>query len=326
MDLTIVIVNWNGGRLLMRCLESIRVHAGSSGVEVIVVDNASTDGSRESAEKAFPEFRVIDSGANLGFGRANNLARNLVKTSMVLFLNPDAELLEGSLDRAVCCLAEHPDAAALGCRMIHADGSTQALGLQWPLTPWTVLVEFLLAGDRVRHRLRRWLPTADPHRSGYVRKLYGGFLLVRKDILDAAGWFDERYFMYAEDADLSRTILGLGWKLYYYSESVVVHSGGGLTADAPATFSCLMMQESINKLIHKYQGSVAAYLHRFVVLAGGLLRLGAVLLARLMTSWRSDETSRAGWRAAWVKHQQLVLWSLGLRKAAVPVSPSTKCP
>ncbi|HJZ75879.1 MAG TPA: glycosyltransferase family 2 protein [Vicinamibacterales bacterium] len=322
MDLTIVIVNWNGGQLLMRCLKSIRTHAGPTGVSVIVVDNDSKDGSRQAAAEHFPEFRVINSGANLGFGRANNLARNLVTTPLVLFLNPDTELLEGALENAVRCLNEHPDVGALGCRMLEPDGTVQELGLQWPITAWTAFLELLFVTHRSRHRLRRWLPTVDPSHSAYVRKLYGGFLLVRRDVLDAAGWFDERYFMYAEDADLCRTIPALGWKLYYCAESVIVHVGGGVTTGAPSTFSTLMGLESINKMIAKYQGRTAASLHRMAVLAGGLARLGAVLLVGATRAGRRSETSAAQWKASCLKQRQLVLWSLGLRRAPIPVARS----
>lgn len=318
-DLTIVIVNWNGGQFLVRCLDSIRAHTAGSDVSVIVVDNDSKDGSREAARQRFEEVLVINSGANLGFGRANNLARKLVTTQLVLFLNPDTELLEGALENAVHCLGEHPDVGALGCRMLEPDGTVQELGLQWSMTPWTALLELLFVTNRTRQYLRRWLPTIDPNHSAYVRKLYGGFLLVRKDVLDAAGWFDERYFMYAEDADLSRTIPGLGWKLYYCAESVIVHVGGGVTSGAPSTFSALMKQESINRLIAKYQGPTAAMLHRFAVLVGGLLRLAAVLIIGLAQVGPRKRQSTTRWRASFVKQQQLVLWSLGLRRAAVPV-------
>jgi GT2 family glycosyltransferase len=289
---------------------------------VIVVDNDSADGSRDAAAVAFPEFRVINSGANLGFGRANNLARGLVDTSLVLFLNPDTELMEGTLDRAVECFHGRPDVGAVGCRMFYPDGRVQELGLQWQITPWTALLELLLVSRRSRRYLRRWLPMVDPNRSADVRKLYGGFLMVRRDVLDAAGWFDERYFMYAEDADLSRTITSLGWKLHYCSESTIVHVTGGTTSVAPSTFSILMKQESVNRLIAKHQGPRAAFLHRVTVLVGGSLRLGLTYLAHVMAKARGNESSRARWESSSIKQQQLVLWAVGLRRATVPMSPS----
>jgi GT2 family glycosyltransferase len=322
LNVTVVIVNWNGGELLMRCLASIRKHAAGRGVSVIVVDNDSRDGSREAAARGFPEFKVINSGGNLGFGRANNLARTMVTTPLVLFLNPDTELLEGSLEKSVQCLHDHSDVGVVGCRMLEPDGTVQELGLQWSVTPWTALLELLVVTTSSRRRLHRFLPVVDPLRSAYVRKLYGGFLLVRREVLDAAGWFDERYFMYAEDADLSRTIPTLGWKLFYCADAVIVHVGGGVTTGAPGTFSTLMMQESVNKMIAKYQGRTAALLHRIAILTGGLLRLGAVLIVGMTRfGWR-PRGSAASWRASRLKQQQLVLWSLGLRRAAVPVARS----
>jgi GT2 family glycosyltransferase len=320
-DLTIVIVNWNGGQLLMRCLQSIRAHAGSNSIEVVVVDNDSADGSRETAAREFPEFTIFNSGSNLGFGRANNLARPYVGTALVLFLNPDTELMPGALDRAVRCLREHPDVGALGCRMLEPDGTVQELGLQWSMTPWTALMELLFVSSRTRQHLGRWLPAVDASNSCYVKKLYGGFLLVRREVLDGAGWFDERYFMYAEDADLSRTIRAMGWQLYYCSEAVIVHVGGGVTTAAPNAFSYLMKQESINKLIGKYEGRGAAALHRVVVCVGGLVRLCAVAVGRLLSRTR-DDISAARWRTSLFKQRQLVLWAIGLRKATVPVSRS----
>jgi GT2 family glycosyltransferase len=320
MELTIIVVNWNGGALLIRCLESIRACTDSRRVRVIVVDNDSKDGSREAAMQQFPDFHIMNSGANLGFSRANNLARSLVDTPLVLFLNPDTQLMDGALDRAIECLRQHTDVGALGCKMLQPDGKVQELGLQWSISPLIALIESLVVSEGSRYYLRRLLPVMDAERSGYLRKLYGGCLLVRKEVLDAAGWFDERYFMYAEDADLSRTIRALGWKLYYCAEAVIIHVGGGVTVSAPGTFSYLMKQESINKLIQKYQGRSAAVMHRIAVCIGGVVRLGAVLLGSLMVIPRADAASTARWAASRLKQQQLILWSLGLRKATVPVS------
>lgn len=318
--LTVVIVNWNGGSLLTRCLHSLKSHPCVDGMNVVVVDNDSSDGSRETAIAEFPDIRVINSGANLGFGRANNLARAFVDTPFVLFLNPDTEVLAGALDRALNCIVERPEVGAVGCRMMEPDGTVQELGLQWSMTPLTALAELLLVTRNSRKGLRRWLPTVDAFRSGYVEKLYGGFLLVRKPVLDAAGWFDERYFMYAEDADLSHTIRRLGHSLYYCADAVIVHVGGGVTARAPSHFNVLMKQESINKLIAKYQGPTSAILHRAAVCAGGTARLGVALAGGLTSGLFGNTESRARWGESRAKQQQLVLWSLGFRRAHVPLS------
>src|SRR4029453_11576593 len=117
MEATIIIVNWNGGALLKDCLESVRRSGARNRVTTIVVDNASTDGSREAAEREFPEFRIVNSGDNLGFARGNNFARPMVDTPLVLFLNPDTVILGDAIERMIDFLSTHPEVGALGCKM-----------------------------------------------------------------------------------------------------------------------------------------------------------------------------------------------------------------
>lgn len=319
-DLSIIIVNWNGGDMILRCLESIRKTRNSFAVHVIMIDNNSSDGSREAAQKAFPEFTIINSGSNLGFGRANNLARTMVTTPLVLFLNPDTELFENSLEASVQCLMDHPDVGALGCKMRYPDGTIQEQGLQWFPTPLTILAEMTFAPLLRKTPLAGMLPRFDPLRSCYARKLYGGFVLARREVLDKAGWFDDRYFMYAEDVDLSRTVLDLGWKLYYTADAEIIHVAGGTSAKAPSGFAILMKSESINKLIRKYQGGVAALCHRIVLLLAALLRMLALIPARLLLLGSSSQERLAAWKGSLFKVQLIILWALGLRKAVVATS------
>lgn len=311
MDLTIIIVNWNGGEMLFRCLESIRASRTSFAVKVIVVDNDSSDGSREEAQRRFPEFHIFNSGANLGFGRANNLARPIVHTPLVLFLNPDTELRVDTLEISVKCLLQQPDVGALSCKMLYPNGVVQEQSVQWHLNPWRAFLELALV-TRVLGRCRKnWPPTADPCLSAIVCKLCGGYVLAHKSVLDEAGWFDERYFMYAEDADLSRTIQSHGWKLYHCSEAEVIHHCGGTSKKAPGAFSTLMQQESISKLMRKYYGWTGATFYRGAVLAAASLRLLLLALARVIAN--SDSV-----RASFVRHKFLLLWALGLRSAQIP--------
>lgn len=316
MDLTIIIVNWNGGDLLQRCLRSIQESRTAFPVEVIVIDNDSADGSREAAMDAFPEYRIVNSGCNLGFGRANNLARSMVGTSHVLFLNPDTELSRDALQVAMDELSKRSDVGLLGCKMRYPSGEVQSQGLQWTLTPWTAMMELFLVTDATRRLLRRWLPVRDPNLSGYVPKLYGGFLLAPKDVIDRTGWFDDRYFMYAEDADLSRTVQALGYRLYYCSESEIVHVAGGTSVKAPSGFSILMKHESIHKLMRKYHGWLGAAFYRWAVFAGAAVRLVTLSVLCVFAVMGSDQRRRIV-RAGVSKHQTMILWALGLRKAVV---------
>lgn len=315
--LTIIIVNWNGGEKLLRCLRSIRASQTSFPVKVIVVDNDSRDGSREQAASEFSEFQVINTGTNLGFGRGNNFARRWVDTPLVLFLNPDTELFPDTLQKAVDSLLSRPQVGMLGCQMRDPDGAVQALGLQWFPTPLRVLVEMLIPEASRRSWLCRWLPVHDPKMSGVVPKLYGGFLLVRKPVLDAAGWFDERYFMYAEDVDLSRTVRDLGWQLYHEADCFIVHVCGGCSEYAPSDFSLLMKQHSLNLLIAKYQGRFAAWRHRVVV--GLTAALWLAVVAVVKTRNLSDHAWVAQLEKKRNKSRLLLLWALGWRKEQIPL-------
>ena len=315
-DLSIVIVNWNGGKLLNDCLASIVAHGGGLNLQGIVIDNASRDGSREMAERAFPQFQVINSGTNLGFGKANNLARSLVKSDFVLFLNPDTVLCENALERMVEFLRRNPNVGALGCKMLYPNGEVQELGLQYFPTPWKEFLHSLFMSTGTRQWLKRWLPYHDPNHSGYAIKLYGGCLLCRKQALERVGWFDERYFMYAEDVDLCRAIRDVGWKLYYLSEAKIVHVCGGASEKAPSGFSILMKSESIAKLIRKYQGGLGALLYRVGTLIAAIVRL---LILTLMSVARlaARRPAHGELDAAFFKYRTLIGWALGVKRAQI---------
>jgi GT2 family glycosyltransferase len=211
-------------------------------------------------------------------------------------------------------LSIHPEVGLLGCMMRYPEGGVQELGLQWFPTPWTILLEVLLPTGWKRGWLRRWLPVVDPNRSAYVRKLYGGCMLARREVLDAVGWFDERYFMYAEDVDLSRSVGDLGWKLLYMAEAEIVHESGGTSAKAPSGFSVLMKAQSINQMIRKYQGRCASLLYRGALLLGSgfrLLGLGTLRVIRPAGLGPSQKQSIA-------KQKLIVLWALGLKHPTIP--------
>jgi len=320
--LTVVIVNWNGGEQLLRCLHSIRASRTTFPVKVIVVDNDSRDGSWQQAAADFPEFLVLNAGANLGFGRGNNFARPYVDTPLVLFLNPDTELFPDTLEKAARSLLTRPRVGMLGCQMRYPDGTVQELGLQWFPTPGRVFLELLAPSLLQRGLLARWVPRQDPSRSGAVQKLYGGFLLIRKPVLDAAGWFDERYFMYAEDVNLSRTVRELGWDLYYDADCAIVHVCGAASEKAPSGFSVLMKQSSIHRLIEKYQGSFAALRHRWAVGVAAGIRL--VMLGAVRSFLPGRGHSLNPWESAWQRSQLLWQWAWQGREASVPRSPSDR--
>lgn len=320
-SVTIIIVNWNVGEALSRCLGSIRSSRTSFSVKVIIVDNDSRDGSREQVAAEFPEYLVLNTGANLGFGRGNNFARRYVETPLVLFLNPDTELFPDTLEKAVHSLLSRTRVGILGCQMRHVDGRIHELGLQWFPTPERTFLELVAGKLLYRRPIARLLPWQDPRRSGPVRKLYGGFMLCRREALEAAGWFDERYFMYAEDVDLSRTVRELGWELYYDADCAIVHRSGATSDKAPGGFSVLMQLKSNNQMIQKYQGRRAARRHRWAVGLAAAIRLAALGIAQFLQKARN--VSRLdSWESAWQRSLLLWQWAWHGREAPIPAYPT----
>lgn len=310
---TIVIVNWNGGAEFLDCLRSLRAARAHYDFQVIVVDNNSSDGSRDQAQTQFPEFQTFNSGANLGFSRANNRARGMVRTPYVLFLNPDTKVTSTSIPLMAKVLEENAGVGAVGCKMTDEDGTVHELGLQWFPTPWTEFLNLLFVSQKSFKTVAKFAGTFDANTSGNVQKLYGGCIMVRREILEKIGWLDDRYFMYAEDVDLCRTIRDAGWKLFYASEATVIHHSGVTSAKAPSGFSTLMKCESIGKLMTKYHGRTGHALYRLAVFFGASIRLivvGAINLLKLLRGKRDMRGAR--------KCLTMVGWSIGLRRARIP--------
>jgi O-antigen biosynthesis protein len=321
LDLSILIVNWNAGNALRSCLQSILKCKTRHKIEVIVVDNNSSDESPEMVQREFPRVKLLKSGGNLGFARANNLARSIISSERVFFLNPDSVLHSGAIDAMVSVFEKAPEIGAVGCKMRYADGTVwQQLVQRFP-SPWLEFLGILIASSRGRAHLRGLFPYLDPDRSSYASKLCGGCLMVRRRVLDEVGWFDERYFMYGEDADLSRSIADHGWKLFYVSEAEVSHAGGESSRRAPSEFPILMHCESMAKLMNKYYGRLGVFNYRLAIFVASLIRLASLLPIGALR-WCVPPLRRFQMFHALHKYRLMFQWSLGLRRPAIPGSSS----
>lgn len=299
--------------MLMACLDSIRQFSDGLEAQTIVVDNNSGDGSREVVGKEFPEVEIVNSGGNLGFGRANNLALPLVKAPFILFLNPDTELRSGALRAMLKHLQSQADVGAVGCRLTDSTGRTQSLGLQTFPNPFWEFVRLAFYTESLGRRwpsLFRW---ADAEQSGFVVKIYGACLLVKREVVECIGGFDDRYFMYCEDVDFCRRIAEAGWKLYYLNDPAIIHHGGAASAKAPGAFSILMTCQSISAYMQKYYGFSGRILYRLLVLLASALRLTAllflrpaILLHRNIAARQIDSSAR--------RYGLMLRWALGLEK------------
>jgi len=235
-DLSIIIVNWNGGSLLARCLETVVSSAPKVSYEIVVIDNASTDTSLaelRTNEVAGPMFestqlRVVENTENRGFGTANNQAFKLTSSPFVFLLNLDTEVPPGTIDTLIDKLKSDPKIGACGPRILNFDGSLQVSVFFNPPSVWhTVLSQlwlYHLLPRRIRGELLLgWHWNHDRERE--VPMLGGAAIMARREMIEQVGGFDERFHMYAEDNEWCWRITKSNWRLMFVPEAVVLHHG-----------------------------------------------------------------------------------------------------
>lgn len=228
MIVSVLIVNWNGGDLLIECLRSLQVdRSADMQLETVLVDNASTDGSAERAQQACPWVRLRRNAHNCGFAAGNNAGLADCQGEFLLLLNPDALLHAGALPRMVAHLQAHPQVGMVGPRLLNADGSLQVsahprptLGREaWRLFHLDRLLPLSCYGRRF------WQQTEAQE----VEVLMGACLLLPRSVVQAIGLFDERFFMYSEEVDLCTRLQAAGWRIDYLPTAQATHYGGQST-------------------------------------------------------------------------------------------------
>lgn len=269
MILSIIIVNWNTRQHLLECLESIFANPTAAEMEVVVVDNASTDGSAEAVSSTYPSVKLIRSSENLGFAKANNHAAALSTSQYWLLLNPDTLVHSGAIDRLLQYIGEHVNVAAVGPRLIHPDGSGQLSIWRRPtlLREWWRLFHL----DRL-YPLSEYPPsTLTSQQARRVDILHGACLLLRRDVVQSMGLFDEDYFVFSEEIDLCDRLGRAGWELHWVPEAVVTHKGSQSTRQvADAMF--IELYRNKTKFFRKRRGRLAAFLYKLILLQAALAR------------------------------------------------------
>jgi GT2 family glycosyltransferase len=230
--LSIVIVSYNARADLERCLESLHTPPPATPHEIIVVDNASSDGSLEAAG-ARPGVRAIASGSNRGFAAANNIGIRAASGSLLLLLNSDTIVPAGAVDRLVQELERHPEAAIAGPRLVDAEGRAElSFGpMISPLAEWRQ--KRLIVGNARRDPRISAEVEALTRREAWPDWVSGACLLVRREDAEAVGLLDERYFMYTEDVDFCAAIRARGRRVLFTPAVEIVHLRGRSAAAAP---------------------------------------------------------------------------------------------
>ncbi len=225
---SIIIVNWNTRDLLLQCISSIAKNTEDVAHEIIVVDNASSDGSAQALQQAFPDVKLIASEKNIGFGAANNLAMWEAAGDLVLVLNPDTVVEPGALSTMVEFLDEHKDVGILGPMLVGEDGRTQvsSFGLfPSPLEAAAHAARVWRIAPRSGLARRFLIQPVQGEGWTYTQHLLGACLLMRREVMDETGGFDESFFLFLEETDLCYRAMKIGWKLAYLTQARITHLG-----------------------------------------------------------------------------------------------------
>ncbi len=294
-----IVVSYNTREMTLECLRALRDGLAGIPSEVLVVDNASSDGSAEAVAREFPDVRLLQSGRNAGFGAANNLAMERAAGEMFLLVNSDAFLRPGCAQALVECLREHPEAAVAGPRIVHPDGRLQISCYRFPSPARAVLENLFIAsvlpGHPVLGDYRRW----GHDREREVDWVIGACMLVRREAYEAVGGFDERFFMYAEETDWQKRMRDAGWTVRFTPRGEVVHVGGGSGRKSRA--SICAFHRSKEEFFRKHYGRPGVLMNRVTSIAGALARVP--LYASLALLKRGDPAAAAR-RREWMD----VLW------------------
>jgi hypothetical protein len=229
LDLSVIIVSYNTRERLRACLATLEQSVGVPEMETFVVDNASTDGSAAMVQAGFPRVKLIRSPRNGGYAYANNLALHQSSGRSVLLLNPDTELGPTALSEMLAYLHAHPEAAAVGPKLVRADGSLDLACRRSFPTPEIAFYRIcglsrLFPGSR---RFGRYnLTYLDPDVETEVDALTGAFMLLRREAIEQVGLLDEQFFMYGEDLDWAYRLKEHGWQIRYNPTVTVLHHKG----------------------------------------------------------------------------------------------------
>jgi GT2 family glycosyltransferase len=237
-EVSIIIVNWNAKQYLLNCIRSIKETTSDISFEIIVVDNASTDGSVSALNVEFPEVKLIQNHKNLGFAKGNNIGIRKAAGRYICLVNSDVLFFKGCLRQLADFMDKHPDVGMCAPKVLNSDLTVQETAGYLP-NIWTEFGQAVFL-DRIK-----WLEGIFPRPEIDVRMLtdikrvpflYGCFWMVSKIALDKVGLLDERFFMYGEDVDWCKRFNDAGFEVIYYPKAEVIHFGCASSANAPVKF------------------------------------------------------------------------------------------
>ena len=267
MLLSVIIVNFNVKYFLEQCLHSVQIAVLNIDAQIIVIDNDSNDGSKEFFTDKFPNVHFIWNKENVGFSKANNIGLAQATGKFILFLNPDTIVAEDCFDKCLAFFKMHQNIGALGIRMIDGGGKFLKESKRgFPSLFPSLFKLFALAAILPNSKIfaRYYLGNLSEYENHTVDVLSGAFMLIEKNVLGKVGGFDEDFFMYGEDIDLSYRIQNAGLKNYYFAESTIIHFKGESTKKGNLKYVQLFYG-AMDLFLKKHNSSVKSTLYSFFI-------------------------------------------------------------
>ncbi len=261
--LSVIIVSVDTRNWLEPCLESLQEQDIFESIEVVVVDNGSSDGSADMVRQNFPAVNLLRLESTVGFGTANNSGAELTTAPILLFLNPDTRIREASLSDILRKFEEHPKCGVAGGAVFDDQGKPErSVGSYPTLISMGLgrLLKYLPPARRILGRFcnQHWVGYDKPHRVNWVT---GAYLWIRRDIFKKVGGFDERFFMYCEDVDLCYRVCQAGFQCWFFPDAPIVHFGGKAPVPRPRK---KLLFESLRYFANKHYKSPRHWLTRSV--------------------------------------------------------------
>ncbi len=287
MKLSVIIVNYNVRHFLRQCLQSVENAMGKTTTEVFVVDNNSVDGSVSMVRNSFSWVKLIENKENLGFSKANNQAIKQASGEYILLLNPDTVVEEDTFSKIVHFMDNHPEAGALGVKMIDGNGEflpESKRGLPTPLVAFYKIAGLSALFPHSRKFGRYHLKYLNKEKIHEVDVLSGAFMMVRKKVVDQIGGLDETFFMYGEDIDWSYRITRAGYKNIYFPGTTIIHYKGESTKKESINYVVVFYNAMIifaQKHFARKYASVFSFLIRMAIMLSAGLAIFKRVLKRL---------------------------------------------
>lgn len=285
MKLSVIIINYNVKHFLEQCLYSVRKAAKNLAVEVWVVDNNSVDGSIEMLKEKFPEVKLIENKKNAGFSVANNQAIKQATGEYILLLNPDTIVEEETFTKTIAFMDEHPDAGALGVKMIDGKGRflpESKRALPTPEVAFYKTFGFSFLFPKSKKFGKYHLTYLSQDETNQVDILSGAFMLIRKAALDKVGLLDETFFMYGEDIDISYRIIKAGYHNYYFPQTRIIHYKGESTKKSSVNY-VIVFYNAMRIFAEKHFSHKNARLFSFFINMAIFFRASIAILHRFIS-------------------------------------------